>query len=57
MIVFSTLRQTVGGDGCTSKVEGVRGGNRRWRVEEWKLKKEEVWEERKKGGGTEGSGE
>lgn len=29
MIVFSTLRQTVGGDGCVSKVQGVRGGNRR----------------------------
>lgn len=29
MIVFSTLRQTVGGDGGVSKVQGVRGGNRR----------------------------
>lgn len=31
MIVFSTPRQTVGGDGCVSKVQGVRGGNRRQR--------------------------
>lgn len=40
--------QTVGGDGCISKAQRVRGGNRR--NGKWKPKKEEVWAETKKGG-------
>lgn len=39
MIVFSTQRQTVGGDRCSSKVEG---GREQMEDGEWKLESKEV---------------
>lgn len=55
MIVFSTLRQTVGGDGCVSKAQGVRGGNRR-QGESAKGGGGKVWKEREEGGKVGGAG-